>query len=240
MTDRAAFARLTDTEALRALYIDFEGEKDRPPVLLGVHRRGHGDRPHVQAHIVDRAFGIFGTAPITLGDAVLNVVQRAEHGDRRIVAWTEHELDVIHRDLDDALLVARFEARFANARRVAERWRNRDHGGKKPHDGRLASYVALIDYSVPVEAGSGDVGQTIRDIRGRIDRGLPPTPGQVERWRRLVEHNRHDCIAMRRVCLAAAAGTAPPEVRSPGSTRNRSLAPRTGQPMRRLETSPSA
>ena len=49
MTDHARpFRHLTEAEALRALYVDFEGEKDRPPVLLGVHRRGlngKGDGP---------------------------------------------------------------------------------------------------------------------------------------------------------------------------------------------------
>jgi hypothetical protein len=41
------FKRLSAAEALRALYIDFEGEKDKPPVIVGVHRRGRGARPFV-------------------------------------------------------------------------------------------------------------------------------------------------------------------------------------------------
>ncbi len=32
-------------------------------------------------------------------------------------------------------LIARFEARFVNARRIAERWRNKCHGGTKPPTG---------------------------------------------------------------------------------------------------------
>jgi hypothetical protein len=49
MTDPAnAFKRLSTAEALRALYIDFEGQKDQPPVLLGVLRRGgKGSTPFV-------------------------------------------------------------------------------------------------------------------------------------------------------------------------------------------------
>ena len=43
------------------------------------------------------------------------------HGDRRIVAWSEHELNVAKTLAGkDPELVARFEARFANARAVAE------------------------------------------------------------------------------------------------------------------------
>lgn len=49
MTDQArAFKRLSTAEALRALYIDFEGQKGQPSVLLGVHRRGRGESPFVQ------------------------------------------------------------------------------------------------------------------------------------------------------------------------------------------------
>lgn len=44
MTDPAnAFKRLSAPEALRALYIDVEGRKDQPPVLLGVLRRDRAD-----------------------------------------------------------------------------------------------------------------------------------------------------------------------------------------------------
>jgi hypothetical protein len=205
MTDRSSFERLSAAEALRALYVDFEGEKDKPPVLLGVHRRGRGARPYVHSHLLDPDFARFGTV-VSLRDAVRNVVMRAEKRDARIVAWTEHELKVV-RTLsdDDADLVGRFEARFANAKRVAERWRNRLHGGDKPADGRLASYLARFGYDVPSEGAPGDVGETIRTLRPRLARGQAPTASQAERWRRLVEHNRHDCIGLRRLTLRATA-----------------------------------
>jgi hypothetical protein len=50
------FKRLSAAEALRALYIDFEGEKDKPPVIVGVHRRGRGARPFVSVDVVDETF----------------------------------------------------------------------------------------------------------------------------------------------------------------------------------------
>jgi hypothetical protein len=206
MTDHARpFRHLTEAEALRALYVDFEGEKDRPPVLLGVHRRGRGARPFVQQDVLDEGFAGLAGSCLSLHDAVEKVVRRAEHGDRRIVAWTEHELRVVRtlRDEDPAL-VAHFETRFVNARAVAERWRNKVHDGDKPERGRLVDYLALVGYPVPEEAGGGDVGETIRAIRGRLERGPSPTPTQRERWDRLLEHNRHDCVGMRRVCISAA------------------------------------
>jgi hypothetical protein len=205
MTDLAnSFRRLPAAEALRALYIDFEGEKDKPPVILGVHRRGRGARPFVYVDVVDETFASLAASSRSLRDAVATVVRRAEHGDRRIVSWTEHDLKVVRalRD-EDRDLVARFEARYVNARLVARRWRNKLHGGDNPESGRLADYLALIGYVVPDEAAPGQVGETIRVLRRRLERGLPLTATQRSRWERLVEHNRHDCAGMRRVCLQA-------------------------------------
>ncbi len=54
MTDPSRrHTRPTAAEALRARYIDFEGGRDQPPVLLGAPRRGRGPRPHVQQDVVD-------------------------------------------------------------------------------------------------------------------------------------------------------------------------------------------
>ena len=199
-----AFRDLSAAEALRALYIDFEGEKDRPPVLLGAHRRGRGPRPYVHAYLVDEAFAVFGDTALTLHGAIQRIVGRAEARDRTIVAWSTHELAIVRELLaDDPDLVARFEARFVNALALARYWRNKLHDGDRPAASRLAEYLALIDYQVPEDGHGGNVGDTIRAIRKTLERGAPPTDHQQERWRRLVEHNRHDCIGMRRLCVRA-------------------------------------
>ena len=56
---------------------------------------------------------------------------------------------------------------------------------------------------MPNNAEPGHVGDTIRDLRPRLERGLPLTASQQVRWDRLVEHNRFDCAGMRAVCLRA-------------------------------------
>ena len=206
MTDHARpFKRLSAAEALRALFIDFEGQKDASPILLGVHRHGRGSRPFVHQVVMDQAFASLAEPVMSLREAVEKIVLRADHGDRRIVSWSEHDLNVVRTlAAEDPDLVARFEAHYANARAVAERWRNRLYGGDKPEPGRLADYLALIGYPVPEEAAPGAVGETIRVLRGRLERSLSLTPAQRERWDHLLEHNRHDCAGMRRVCLRAA------------------------------------
>jgi hypothetical protein len=139
-----------------------------------------------------------------LGRVVQKVVERAEARDCLIVAWSEHELTVIKRHLSGRRkLVDRFEARYRNARRVAERWVNKCHPDDKPPTGRLQDYLPLIGYVVPEDAVGGDVGAAIGLISERYAHGKLPTAGQVERWDRLIEHNRHDCIGMRQLCLIA-------------------------------------
>ena len=182
------------------MYIDFEGPKGKSPAFLGVHRKGD----HVQPDIVDPSLASLGPSR-TLRDAVTHIIVRAESRNRRLVSWSEHDLDVVRTltESEDPALVERFERRYANARAIAERWRNAVHGGNKPDVGRLADYLPLVGYAVPDGAEGGDVGQVISDIRDRIDRGLDPTPGQLARWDRLIEHNWHDCVGMREVCIRA-------------------------------------
>lgn len=198
--------RLSAADALRALYIDFEGNKDQPPVLLGVHRVGRGQHPHVQQDVTDPVFEGLVPRYLPLLDAVRNVVMRAENKQRLIVAWTEHELKVVRRECaDDQALVAAFEARYVNAYSVAKRWRNRVHGGDKPDGGTLYAWLALIDWPVSEEAEAGHVGTTLTSMRTTLEAGRELAPSQLAAWDRLVAHNHLDCVGLRRLCLAASA-----------------------------------
>ena len=153
---------------------------------------------------MDREFDVAGPSARELRDAVEVVVMRAEHGDRRIVSWSEHDLEVVRRlREEDPELVARFERRYVNALALARRWAKVLHPEDKPADGKLANYLALIDYEVPTGGGPGRVGLTIRALRPTLRGGRPLTPGQQRRWADLLEHNRHDCAGMRAVCLRA-------------------------------------
>ena len=194
MTETArAIKRLSYAEALRALYIDFEGQEDKPPVLLGTFRRGRGPDPYVHQVVLDPVFEAAGPEKRELKDAIEIVVRRAEKADRRIVAWTEHELDIVRRLGDDhPELVARFEARYANAHAVAKRWMNRLHPDDRPAEGTLAAYLDAIAHDVPPGAGPGHVGDTIRALRPALTAGRRLTPRQKARWTRLLQHNQHD------------------------------------------------
>ena len=137
-------------------------------------------------------------------EAVEIVVIQAEHGDRRIVSRSQHDLEVVRRLRDDdPELVARFERRYANALSVAKRWASTVRPEDKPADGDLAGYLELVDYQVLPGGGPGHVGETIRALCHRLRSGHALTARQKQRWGQLLEHNRHDCAGMRRVCVRA-------------------------------------
>jgi hypothetical protein len=146
-----------------------------------------------------------GIELLLLPDAVNRILQRAEKRDRLVVAWSEHELDVVTNYCPEHL--DRFRARYRNARTFAVHWRNTCHGGHRPATNRLCDYLALVEYEVPGEAGPGRAGETIRILRTALEKGrgiADLTENQLRRWRDLREHNLHDCAGMRAVCLQAA------------------------------------
>jgi hypothetical protein len=203
-----ASKRLSPAEAENALYIDFEGRKDKPPVLLGATHRKHAMA--VYQYLTDPRYAALGEPNglqvLTLSEAVLRIIQRAEANDRLIVAWTNHELNVVEHYAPEPLV--RFRSRYRNALAIAKYWRNRSHDGDRPATGTLANYLDLVCYDVPEGAGSGRAGATI-DI---LDKALARDPSakrltakQRQRWVDLRAHDAHDCVGMRRVCELAAA-----------------------------------
>lgn len=192
------FKQLTPQEARTAFYVDFEGGKDAPPVLIGVLRK------HTQQFVVEAAFRALGPEYRELRQAVATVVTRAEKQQRRIVSWSEHDLEIVRGLTNEPDLIRRFESRYANGRALAVRWATRAPGIDKPDSGDLERYLELVGYEVPDSAGPGQVGATVRSLRQRLDAGRPPTEAQLERWDHLLEHNRHDCEGMRAVCVRAA------------------------------------
>jgi len=192
------FKQMTAAEARTAFYVDFEGAKDAPPVLIGTLRK------HTQQYVVDSVFRPLGPGYLELRQAVATVVTRAEKQDRRVASWSEHDLEIVRSLTKEPGLIARFEARYANGRALAARWATRMPGIEKPATGDLELYFKLIGFNVPESAGPGQVGKTVRSLRGSLEAGRQPTEAQAQRWLDLLEHNRFDCEGMREVCIRAA------------------------------------
>lgn len=193
------FKQLTAAEARTAFYLDFEGGQDNPPVLVGYLRK-----EHVQQYIVDRTFKSVGHDFLELRQAVATVITRAIKQDRRIVSWSEHDLEIVRGLTNEPELIRAFEARYANGRALAARWATRMSDIDKPAEGDLENYFALVDFKVPERAGPGRVGATIRSLAPTLQAGRALSPDQSERWEDLLLHNRYDCEGTRAVCIRAA------------------------------------
>ena len=190
---------LTESEARRALYVDFEGPKDGPPVLIGILRK------RVQQYVVDAMFAPAGPDYVELLAAVRGLVARAEKKDRRIVSWSEHDLRIVKAlEALDHDLVKAFEARWVNGLRLAERWASRSGGVKRPRYSSLENYLDLIGFSVPITAEPGHVGDTIRQMYPTLEGGRRITKNQSGHWANLLEHNRFDCVGLETICVRAA------------------------------------
>jgi hypothetical protein len=192
------FKQMTAAEARTAFYVDFEGGQDAPPVLMGILRK------HTQQYVVEPAFRPLGPAYLELRQAVASVVTRAEKQARRIVSWSEHDLEIVHSLTKEPDLIRRFEARYANGRALAARWATLAPGVELPAAGDLELYLQLIGFDVPESAGPGTVGATVGSLRQSLDAGRQPSQQQAQRWADLLEHNHYDCLGTRAVCIRAA------------------------------------
>ena len=218
---------LTPDEALRAIYIDFEGRTDEPPALLGsLYFEGRStpdpDRLVLRHDVLDPSlYRLAGAVEIsgpylyeclarTLPQAVHDLVRRAKNQHRPIVAWSHHEI----KKLDEAGLSEYAEdlvhRRFQDGKATARRWRldlhpewrlERDAAGRAD---RLPHYLERIGYQVPEEFQGGRVGETIKQLRGTSGEWCVLTVAKQRRWSELLLHNFDDCNGLREVVQLAA------------------------------------
>lgn len=223
-------AILTPTEAERAIYIDFEGRKGEPPVLLGSlyfegRKVSDPDRLVFRHDVLDPALhavidgdkieGLhhYQCLARTLPQAVHDLIRRAKNQRRPIVAWSEHEITTIEASGVSSYLQKQMRRWFRNGLATARRWRRechadwtleRDAAGRA---NRLAAYMDRVGYDVPAEFRGGRVGETIKATRAALTVGTTwedLTELRRQRWTELLMHNMHDCNGMRIVVQQAA------------------------------------
>ena len=132
---------------------------------------------------------------MSLSDAVESILMQAEKKQRLIVAWSNHELNVIERDCPEHL--ERFKARYVNARTLIVHWRNARHGGDKPDKNTLSAYLAFLGYPVPAGAGRPG-GQDDQVVAGRLSQGSSCGPADREPARPMGSAHRPQRPRLRR------------------------------------------
>lgn len=219
---------VTPEVAKRGIYIDFEGpgkKKDgslQMPCFLGVlvaktfsqdffepefktvlKGRNPAPRPPATREIT------------TLDSCMEELIERCRDEDRKMFAFSIAEEDLLEafcsRDLVRRIESAKL---LINAKiNPLKRWRNKLHGGKRPHPEKLKSYFDLINYKLPQElidepVKPAKIIHAIRAAVGKTNYWSKLKDKTKNDWVRLLLYNYHDCKGLQRLTIKAANGLA--------------------------------
>jgi hypothetical protein len=211
---------LTQEEAARAIYFDFEGCVGQAPSLLGWSCELADGTEQFSQWIVEGALrsatrtvphtgGAGRCGRATLDEAVAWLVSLAEEDDRRVVSWARFDLNVIESHVGDPELVERARARFMNALPTARQWLKRAHPQlrlERTRSGkhRLCRYCEIMAIRVPKKYDQDVAAKGIRVTRAAIARygsyaAIPRGSGARGSWKAVLGHNRLDCRNAREV-----------------------------------------
>ena len=130
---------------------------------------------------------------------------RCESEDRLIVSWSEHDLKLLRRVLDEQAR-ERLQCFYRNGKSTARRWNTLyEVGIEGGHT--LERYMERLGWQVPAEIGRGTVGTSLSDLRPLFNEGLRWRDLDLEdrsKWRGIIRHNRHDLKGMEQVVTEAA------------------------------------
>ena len=210
---------LTKTEIDRGIYIDFEGNVDRPPTLLGAFCPDMlpEEKRFIQfVHepvFMTAAEAVDGCVFVNLHKTFYTLAQKAKREKRFLFAWSSREAKAISELISDMELREYVLANLVDCKKIAKRWKSRFHRdvtfpyitGQGRH--RLSEYSKLIGYQIPHMAGAGTTGKRLRDVRGQLfkrdNQYSNLTPVAKSKWKNLLRHNEHDCKSMRSIAGAA-------------------------------------
>ena len=204
--------KITRKQANRAIYIDFEGNKDKAPSFLGLFKN---DKHCVL--LIEESFkllerpvkGFAGCEKIYVGkmqEALRELLSRANREDRHIISFSHHEKKMFDKHVSDKDLIAQFNKRYIDGLAVLKRW-EREHPDRLNHGERsLSRYCEIANLPEPVAPTRG-LGQSLRDLRPRLE-SVKRWKNLPERWQTLaadvINYNRDDCQRLKELVLIAA------------------------------------
>jgi hypothetical protein len=196
---KASKSKLLAEEVERAIYIDYEGNMDRPPTLLGWYVDGT-----YHASIIEPLFATcsnrYRTKSVDVTDhekLALRLLEQAEEEKRLIVSWSEH--DYLHMSkVLNPIDKARLQLVYRNAIKTAKPW-YRNKFGSPTEKAKLQFFEDLLGFYVPERFGLGLVGESLRLIREQIEKGRTYsdlTKAAKTGWISVVRHNKFDLQGM--------------------------------------------
>jgi hypothetical protein len=211
--------RITKRAANRAIYFDFEGRMNESPALMGVYAGGW-----FRHFVFDKDLGSFVKSSRDAGERVFRrnfadaidkeLLRAAESEDRRLIAFSEHELRCIHAAVGSEV-AERVADRFLNARAFVAAWINRDRRDLRVQleSATLENFANICGFDWPEEYEL-EPADAIRRLRARLatssKRRRPIGRGSTELWARLLGYNRYDCLATKHIVLYALRNSKPP------------------------------
>lgn len=192
---KKAHANFSQEEASRAIYVDFEGFKDKTPSLVGILV----DAVLTQVVLDPRLFPaavVQGCKPGSVQEVARDLRERCQAEGRTLVAYSGHELRTFstYSGVD-------FSDVYRNALLIARRWWNVSHYGK-PIDRKLKTFLAAIGAPMPAFLGVGNATSRLRAVIDMLERRHTYgalTPVVRKKWRYLLDYNAHDCRGTQRL-----------------------------------------
>ena len=219
----------TVEEAKRAIYIDFEGTMKDPASFLGVLVVGDSGAtefdqpvfdedlwPVVRHHKPKKTAG-YAPREADFFETFVALRERAESESRKVVAYSEHEVN----EISERILLKRevqwWQENLLNARPYAKAWKKDQHpdaefkkAKNKPMSGKytLDQFFKLIRYEVDKSLGPGNSAQRIKYVRNMLNKhsgnygALSSTA--KGKWTKACLHNWHDCEGLRKLMIRVA------------------------------------
>lgn len=191
--------KFSQEEASRAIYLDFEGFKDKTPSLVGILIDGGLTQVVLDPRLFPAAV-VKGCKPGSIQEVARDLQERCQAEGRTLVAYSEHELRLFERyagvDFSDG---------YRNALLIARRWWNVFHYGE-PIDRKLKTFLAAMGIPMPAALGVGNATSRLRavlDMLERRHRYGALTPVVRKKWRDLLAYNAHDCRGTQRLVSRA-------------------------------------
>ena len=194
-------ALISQREAERAIYIDCEGFEDRSPSLLGVLV---GEQ--LEQIVLDPGLAAVARARghrlSSFEQEILALLDRCKKEGRRIVAYSQHErnlvLQYVNQDAGEW---------YADARMIAKRWKNRFRRTEPLPARGLKDYLKLIEYPRGAHLGERKTTKRLKAVGDMVrEKGSYEalTPVKKAMWTKLLEHNAIDCRGMQALVMRAA------------------------------------
>ena len=190
-------------EAERGIHIDLEGFVDQPPSVLGVLIESE-----FKQWVLDPALKEAAKAknlPVTTFVTVIELlVDRAKKENRKIFAYSSHELTAIRKFTSSEAEVLPL---YRDGRKIAKRWFNTTHYGE-PLDGRsLKDFMKFLGDPAPTHFGHMKATKKlkyVRDMLAQRNTYDALTSTAKRHWTNLLKYNQWDCHALQKLMTKAA------------------------------------